>query len=103
MNEHDLQARVMKRLRQWGGKWVNIHGGPYQAAGVSDILGCLEGRFVAVELKHPKYLNPREGVTPTQWNFISQVRANGGYAIVANDEAALFEELELLRGELLAH
>lgn len=98
MTENELQTRVLKRLRRWNGYWINVHGGPYQQPGVSDILGCLDGRFIAVELKSPKYSEPKHHLTPAQWNFISQVRAHNGYAVVANDEDALFAELNLLRG-----
>lgn len=35
------------------GKWVKIHGSAMQESGLPDIIGCLGGRFVAMEAKMP--------------------------------------------------
>lgn len=52
--ETKLSNQVLPRLRAEGGWWVKIHGGPFQAAGIPDILGCWRGRFIAIELKTPE-------------------------------------------------
>jgi len=39
--------------------FFKVHGGPYQIAGLPDIIGCYSGRFVAIEVKRP-------GNTPTK-------------------------------------
>ena len=49
--ETKLSQKVLTRLRAEGGWWAKIHGGVFQVAGIPDILGCWEGRFVAIELK----------------------------------------------------
>lgn len=28
-----------------------VHGGPYQSAGIPDLCGCLNGRFIGMEVK----------------------------------------------------
>lgn len=95
MTEAEFQGRVLKRLRATGGYWVNIHGGAYQRPGLPDVLGCYKGWFISIELKRPgKYATPQQGMTPAQWNFLSQVRANGGIAIVADTEDAIFNTLK---------
>jgi hypothetical protein len=36
-----------------GGYWVKIHGSPFQRVGLPDIIGCVEGLFIALEVKQP--------------------------------------------------
>ncbi len=53
-----LETAVVKAIKRklektFGGKWVKIHGGPHQVSGVSDLVGCLRGRFIALEVKRP--------------------------------------------------
>jgi len=80
-NETKLVAAMKKALaKEFGGRWVKIHGGPYQEKGVSDILGCLQGRFIAIEAKMP---GKEENITDLQKKFLEQIRGNGGIAIVA--------------------
>lgn len=50
--ESRLQQRIRKALEEEvGGWWVKIHGGPFQDAGIPDLIGCVEGRFFALEVK----------------------------------------------------
>lgn len=64
--------------------WIKHHGGPHATAGVSDLLLCLDGVFVAIEMKAPEnYSNSvfkavNEGPTLKQRAFIDKVRAAGG-------------------------
>ena len=37
--------------RQPGTLFFKIHGGSYQSSGISDLIGLVNGRFVAIELK----------------------------------------------------
>lgn len=59
-----LSTKVLLRLRAEGGWWMKVHGGPFQAAGIPDIIGCWKGRFIAIELKIP-------GEVPTQLQVIT--------------------------------
>jgi hypothetical protein len=47
----DLQQRIIKA----GGYCAKIHGGdnPFQAVGIPDLLCCIHGRFVGLEVKLP--------------------------------------------------
>jgi len=52
--ESRLQRRIQTALkREVGGWWTKIHGGPFQAAGIPDLIGCVEGLFFAFEVKRP--------------------------------------------------
>jgi len=49
------QRRIRKRLQEkWPkSRFIKIHGGEYQNEGEPDIIGCVEGLFVALEVKEP--------------------------------------------------
>lgn len=51
--ETKLYKKVRKALlAEFPGIYlVKVHGGPYQEAGVPDIIGCYKGAFFAIELK----------------------------------------------------
>jgi len=49
--ETAVVGKIMDYLQSDTGYWVKIHGGPYQVAGIPDIIGCYQGRFVAIEVK----------------------------------------------------
>ena len=52
MNESQFQAKVIKFLKELPRTWyVKIWGGGFMKAGIPDILCCINGRFVALELK----------------------------------------------------
>ena len=78
MSEAKLVTKIKKALKkEYGGRWVKIHGGPYQEAGVSDILGCYKGKFYAIEVKLP---GKERTLTELQQIFINDINAAGGKA-----------------------
>ena len=84
------ETRRQKRVRQLlqqevGGYWRKIWGGPFQQAGMADIIGCCEGLFFAFEVKEP------DG-TPSelQLDEIEEVlEAGGTSAIIIEPEDAV--------------
>lgn len=78
ITEHALTLGIRQLLnmhRIWHFKhW----GGPMGEKGVSDIIGCHNGRFLAIEIK-----TERGRVTPHQQRFIDRVNAAGGIGFVA--------------------
>ena len=62
-----------------------------RAAGVSDILACVDGRFVAIECKAP---GKSGNLTRHQFDFHLAVEAAGGLAIVADCLEDVMEALE---------
>lgn len=68
---------------------LKIHGSPYQPAGIPDLLVCVEGRFVGIELKDQKpgeTLGHAVGRTSrVQWAMIGKIMRAGGTAGVATD------------------
>lgn len=57
--------------------WFKVHGGWFQRAGLPDIVGVLNGRFVALEVKRPG-----NGPTELQTYTIEKLQAAGAVAEV---------------------
>ena len=62
-----------------------------RAAGVSDILACVDGRFVAIECKAPGKL---DNLSDHQRDFLAAVTIAGGLVIVADSLEIVMEALE---------
>lgn len=93
MLESKFRREVVKRLRGLGGHWRVTHGGGYQAPGLPDIIGCLHGRYVGIELKAPgRYANPEIGLSPRQEQEMNAINENDGVAICA-DSWELIEKI----------
>lgn len=106
MLETDLVDKMMVALRkEFKGKYIKIHGGPYQITGVSDIIGIqklTKGRneFIAIEAKLPdNNKGPwKNGTTARQDLFLLDVRERNGKCGVARN---VEEALEIARGNLI--
>lgn len=73
-----LVEKMMLHLKAKGGWWMKIHGSPFQIAGVPDIIGCYQGRFIAIEAKMPG-----NGPSQIQSKVISLLKAAGARVGVA--------------------
>jgi hypothetical protein len=53
--ESRLQRRIRAALEaRWPTSfWTKYWGGPFTRAGIPDLIGCVQGRFVALEVKRP--------------------------------------------------
>lgn len=92
MNEAKLQRQIRKKLEEdLGGVWIKNHGGPYSCEGVSDITGCLAGRFIAFEVKLP---SKEKTLTRLQQKFIDKVKQAGGIAGMVTSYEDCLELLE---------
>jgi len=77
MKESRFQSNVIRFLNEQGVWVVNIWGGGYQRAGIPDLLCCVNGLFVAVELK-----TESGRTSPLQDYNIEGIRKSNGHAIV---------------------
>lgn len=88
---------------------VKYHGNEYSRAGVSDLLGCLDGAFFACEVKSPDSPQHKrktreasiehalsQGPTVLQLAFIGHVMVAGGVAWVAATVEQFLEGLAAL-------
>lgn len=64
--------------------WLRkIHGGPMQAVGTPDTLGCIRSRMIGMEVKRP---DQERGLTKKQRETLTDIRAAGGFACCVRDE-----------------
>lgn len=93
MLEKDIQNKIICFINSQPGCYsVKVTNGMYSKGGVSDILACVKGRFVAVEVK-----TPGEKPTRLQETFIARIVCTGGRAFVATSVQEVKERL----GDLL--
>lgn len=95
--ESRIRTSIKKGLqRKFGGKWICIHGGPFQEAGISDIIGLCQSKFFAIEVKVP---GKEDHFTDLQQQFIREIEHAGGYGkmVVSKTEAINFVQ-EVLGG-----
>jgi hypothetical protein len=60
-----------------GSRWVKIHGDHFQESGIADLIGCVAGRYVAIEMK-----TSAGQWDPLQKIFCEEVEKAGGIYIL---------------------
>ena len=53
MTEATIVAKLAAHIKSRGGYCIKHHGSAYSHAGTPDLLACLDGRFLALEVKRP--------------------------------------------------
>lgn len=97
MTEKQFENKVKKFLKENNCWYVKYWGGGYSKSGIPDILACINGYFVAIELKgtdgKPSKLQ--------EWNIRKINESNGIGLILYPHQFEDFKSLvnELLRGE----
>jgi hypothetical protein len=96
MGESALQRRIRKSLQRDfpDSFWFKVHGGPFQIAGLGDLIGCVSGIFFMLEVKHPDEDHP---VSAIQKHRIKEVTIAGGVACVVE---SVEEALEIVNQHL---
>ena len=84
--KHFLKAKNIWYYKIWGG-------GLYTKAGVPDIIACVNGRFVAIEVK-----SETGKVTALQNKNIEDIIKSGGIAIITRPSE--FEDLKKMIGDI---
>jgi hypothetical protein len=104
MNEPRTEAALQRRVwRAVAAKYPDVWifhpvGSPFQLPGIPDLLFCIEGKFVALELKHQ---HPGESlshamlrVTPQQQRQIDLINVAGGQAAVVTNVSEALDVIE---------
>lgn len=94
MAERDIVAAILRLLRKTPNCFCwKEHGGMYGTAGIPDVIACINGRFVAFEVKtETGKLSRLQEVT------LGRIRDAGGKAYVvrsAAEVAAIMKEMEV--------
>lgn len=77
-SEKSIENQIKKWLDSNGYWWMKVHGDMFQKAGVPDIIACINGKFVGIEVKRPG-----GRVSELQKHQIEQIQKSGGVAFVA--------------------
>lgn len=95
MNEGQLSRKIQKWIGENFPQFFlfKVNGNGYQKKGIPDLIGCYEGRFIALEIKLP---GGSYGATKLQLERIRQIREAGGVA----DVVTSIEEVEALLREV---
>lgn len=79
--EKNFENKIKKFFRKEGLYYFKFWGTMYTRAGVPDLIVCVNGRFLGVEVKSDVG-RPSE----IQMENIRQIRENGGFAIVVHPD-----------------
>lgn len=75
--EKQFESKIKKYIKDIGGYCVKYFGCSYSESGTPDILACVNGYFIAIEVK------AQTGhASPLQLVKIAQIRKAGGFAYV---------------------
>ena len=78
-SEKAIENQIKRYLDSIGAYHIKTHGNMFSKAGTPDILACINGTFVAIEVKRPV-----GRVSPLQKAKIKLIRQAGGVAFVAH-------------------
>lgn len=80
MKESQFSREVTTYLERKGAIVNNQTGGMFSKVGVSDLLVCYKGYFIALELKVGTYQPD-----PLQISYLQKVRDAGGFGLILRD------------------
>lgn len=92
------ESRLVKKIKDYLNSLDNsffykTHGNRFQQAGISDLIGCLNGTFVAIEVKTE---SNKSGVTRLQASFLNTIEKCKGVSFVASSLEDVKERISLL-------
>lgn len=76
--EKTIENQIKRYLDSIDAWYLKVHGSAYQRSGVPDIIACINGRFVAIEVKKTGGV-----VSALQEANIRLIEQSGGVAFVA--------------------
>ena len=94
MTEKAFETKIKKYIEYIGGWEVKFFANSYTKAGIPDVLACISGRFVGIEVKAQNG-RPSE----LQLYNINKIREAGGVAYVVYPSA--WEDLKIILNEVL--
>lgn len=77
MSEKVIENSIKRYLDSIGAWYIKTHGSIFSKAGTPDILACVKGKFVAIEVKRPGGV-----VSALQEANIKLIEQAGGVALI---------------------
>lgn len=91
MREKALENKIKKHLESKGYWFIKVHGSSIGKSGIPDIIACIEGVFVALEIKNP---NGKGKISELQKYNISKINDSGGEAFIIDSFEDYLEKYE---------
>lgn len=91
MKEKTLENKIKEHLKKNGHFHFKFFANALTKTGVPDIVACINGRFVGIEVKNP---NGKGVISPLQQLTCNEINKQGGKAIIVDsfDEYLKFYE-----------
>lgn len=97
MREKVVETKIKDYLFEHGIYHFKVHGSKFMPAGIADIISCVNGRFVGIEVKRPGAKNEQ---SEQQKVHERNVKKSGGIYILADCLQDVIDVVEpLLKGE----
>lgn len=90
MLEKQVENKIKKWLEENNYWYFKVHGGAFQKTGVPDLIACVKGKFVAIEVKRSN----GGIISELQKAQIQKIKDSGGIAGVAS---SIDEFLQILK------
>lgn len=97
MNEKLLENKIKKHLSNNKHYYIKTHGSVFGKVGVPDLVACINGKFVGIEIKNP---NGKYKVSKLQIYNLDSILKSGGYTLLTNNFGDYIDFYnELLKGD----
>ena len=82
MTEKQLENNMKKYLSSKNIYHFKVHGNGFMRSGIPDLICCINGRFVAIEIKRP---DGKGKVSKLQEIELDRIKKSDGIAVVMNN------------------
>lgn len=96
LDEKKLQKQVVEFLRKANIFFYHPRETKKGTDGIPDLICCIKGLFLAIELKSPQYKNPASKLRKEQIKVKEKIESSGGIYIVSNDFEEIVEKVNLI-------
>lgn len=90
MLEKDIENEIKRWLTSNGVYWFKVHGSAFMPPGIPDIVACINGHFVGIEVKNKGLLKHQSEQQKIHEELIKQA---GGRYILADSIETVQENL----------
>ncbi len=94
MNEKQLENKIKNYLKENDHYYVKVHGNGVGKVGVPDIIACVYGLFVGLEIKAP---NGKGKVTKLQQYNLDKIKESKGVGLVIDKWEDFYEFMESIK------